>query len=93
MDKKELLSYYYDAVMTKAQKKNAERKLTQERLYDNKKCGNGKTCATCKAKYGRPKSCKNKPSVQMEFREIKKPVVMFDEEISAHQFSLHDKSA
>ena len=70
--------------MTKAQKKNAERKKTQDRLYDTKKCGNGKTCDACRAKYGRPRSCKNKPSVRMEFREVKKPVVMFDGENSAH---------
>ena len=81
--------------MTKAQKKNAERKRTQERLYDNKKCGDGKTCAACKAKYchTRPKSCRNKDMVRVELREVKKPVVMFDEEISAHQFSLHNRSA
>ena len=29
----------------------------------------------------------------MELREVKKPTVMFDEEISAHQFSLKNKSA
>ena len=29
----------------------------------------------------------------MELREVKKPTVMFDEEISAHQFSLVNKSA
>jgi len=86
LDKKELLSHYYSAVMTKAQKKNADRKRTQERLYDNKRCGDGKTCAACSAKYGlgRPKSCRNKAVVKMELREVKKPVVMFDEEISAH---------
>ena len=28
----------------------------------------------------------------MELREVKKPTVMFDEEISAHQFSLVNKS-
>lgn len=94
LDKKELLNHYYAAVMTKVQKKNAERKRTQERLYDNKRCGDGKTCDACKAKYGRarPKSCRNKATVKVELREVKKPVVMFDEEISAHQFSLHNRS-
>ena len=29
----------------------------------------------------------------MELREVKKPIVMLDEEISAHQFSLHNRSA
>jgi hypothetical protein len=86
LDKKEILSHYYSAVMTKAQKKNAERRKTQERLYDNKRCGDGKTCGACMTKYGRnrPKSCRNKATVRMELREVKKPVVMFDEEISAH---------
>tara|TARA_B110000285_G_C15123573_1_gene618738 strand:+ start:1591 stop:1836 length:246 start_codon:yes stop_codon:yes gene_type:complete len=81
--------------MTRAQRKNAERKKTQDRLYNNKRCGDGKTCDACVAKYGafRPKSCRNKPTVKMELREVKKPTVMFDEEISAHQFSLVNKSA
>ena len=34
IDKKEILSQYYTAVMTNAQIKNAERKKTQERLYN-----------------------------------------------------------
>ena len=95
IDKQEIMSQYYNAVMTRAQKKNRERKETQARLYEAKKCGGGKTCDACLAKYGagaRPSSCKNKPTVKMELREPKKPHVMFDEEISAHQFSLKNMS-
>ena len=110
IDKNEILNHYYTAIMTRAQKKNAERKITQERLYNTKKCGAGFNCNTCTGKYGellgqkkhngRPKSSKscenynqNRPMVLLELREPKKPNVMFDEEISAHQFSLFDKYA
>ena len=88
LDKKEILTKYYEEVMTAAEKHNKERKLAQERLYNKKKV---KACFDCKNPVrGRPQS-QGKQIVKLEMREAK-DILMLDEEHSAHQFSLHDRS-
>ena len=53
-DKREILTKYYEDVMTAAEKHNKERKAAQERLYNKKKA---KACFECKNPLkGRPLS-------------------------------------
>jgi len=78
--------------MTEGEKKARERKHTQTRLYGDEDYCHKHICST--SHKHRPKSVKapKGPTVKVQLKEIADGVSMQDEENSAHQFSLHNKS-
>ena len=88
LEEKEILSKYYDERMTEAERIAKERKIVQDRLYGSQDANDHKHI--CSTVHGRPVSAPKIKKVQMELREVEKPVSMMDESVSAHQFSLQE---
>ena len=92
LDQNEILHRYTMENMTEGEKKARERKHTQARLYGEEDYCQKHVCST--SHKHRPKSVKapKGATVKVQLKEIADGVSMQDEENSAHQFSLHNKS-
>ena len=92
LEKEEILTKYLEATMTKAERRQRDRKEAQDRLYGIKKKENKHKCNGKCQHPNRPSSADKPKTVKMEIRGIDQGVSMYDESNSAHQFSLKDMS-
>ena len=92
LEEEEILAKYLDETMTKKERYNRERKITQRRLYGLEKKHECQRIGCTTAHKPRPVTPEHRPTVRMELREVVDHISMYDESNSAHQFSLKDMS-
>lgn len=89
LEKNDILTDYYNTVMTKYEKKQAQREKAKNRLYKKKGClhNHNLVCADCLKE---KKKTAAKKMIRLEMREAEQGREVADEEISAHQFSNYE---
>jgi len=78
--------------MTEKDRKRRDREHTQKRLYGHEDYQHKHICSTTHGHRPKSQRVRTGPTVRVQLKEASDGVSMQDEENSAHQFSLHNKS-